>query len=138
MWGEQLHKILSILLLKAGKDLVTLFPVIRDWMEEFILGNKHLVASDIGHNMFIAEVNFYKLRYQMIWKFWNIKTSLPIYKYIIFYCFNQVMRLLAYLVKFGYYENFSEFEKLLGPIIEMSDGRNDLPFHTGEDQFGVV
>ncbi len=45
----------------------------------------------------------------------------------------QVLRLLAYLVKFGYYEDLSAFEKLLPAIIYMLDGSNDLPFRKGSE-----
>ena len=38
------------------KDLVTLFPVIRDWIAEFLLDIKDMTASEIGRNMLIEQV----------------------------------------------------------------------------------
>lgn len=38
------------------KDLVTLFPVIRDWIAEFLLEIKDITASQIGRNMLIEQV----------------------------------------------------------------------------------
>jgi len=35
---------------------VTLFPVIRDWIAEFLLEIKDLTASEIGRNMLIEQV----------------------------------------------------------------------------------
>lgn len=39
----------------------------------------------------------------------------------------QVLRLLAFLIKFGYYEDFAEIQRILGPLIDILDGHNDLP-----------
>ena len=38
------------------KDLVTLFPVIRDWIAEFLLDIRDMTASEIGRNMLIEQV----------------------------------------------------------------------------------
>ena len=38
------------------KDLVTLFPVIRDWIVEFLDDNKDMTASMVGRNMLIEQV----------------------------------------------------------------------------------
>jgi len=42
--------------LQIIKDLVTLFPVIRDWIAEFLLDIKDMMASEIGRNMLIEQV----------------------------------------------------------------------------------
>ena len=38
------------------KDLVTLFPVIRDWIVEFLDDNRDMTASMVGRNMLIEQV----------------------------------------------------------------------------------
>ena len=38
------------------KELVAIFPVLRDWIAEFLSENKCMIASDIGHNMLIEQV----------------------------------------------------------------------------------
>ena len=38
------------------KDLVTIFPVLRDWLAEFLNTNCIMTASDIGHNLLIEQV----------------------------------------------------------------------------------
>ncbi|XP_052817063.1 inositol 1,4,5-trisphosphate receptor type 3-like isoform X2 [Mya arenaria] len=38
------------------KDLVTIFPVLRDWLSEFLNNNCIMTASDIGHNLLIEQV----------------------------------------------------------------------------------
>ncbi|KAL4234550.1 hypothetical protein ACF0H5_006191 [Mactra antiquata] len=38
------------------KDLVTIFPVLRDWLAEFLNNNCIMTASDIGHNLLIEQV----------------------------------------------------------------------------------
>ncbi len=68
--------------------------MVRDWIAEFMNGNRFMVAADIAHNQLIA----------------------------------AVLRLLHYLIKFGYYEDFADIEKLVPPLIDMLDGRHDLPF----------
>ena len=35
---------------------MTLFPVVRDWIAEFLFANRYMVANDFGHNRLIAEV----------------------------------------------------------------------------------
>ena len=35
---------------------MTLFPVLRDWISEFLHENKDMTASQIGHNMLIEQV----------------------------------------------------------------------------------
>ncbi len=46
----------AICSLQIIKDLVTLFPVIRDWIAEFLDENKDMTASMIGRNMLIEQV----------------------------------------------------------------------------------
>ncbi|BFZ19741.1 hypothetical protein BsWGS_22780 [Bradybaena similaris] len=38
------------------KELVAIFPVLRDWIAEFLQQNNFMVASEIGHNMLIEQV----------------------------------------------------------------------------------
>ncbi|XP_078335085.1 inositol 1,4,5-trisphosphate-gated calcium channel ITPR2-like [Crassostrea virginica] len=38
------------------KELVAIFPVLRDWIAEFLLDNKFMIASEVGHNMLIEQV----------------------------------------------------------------------------------
>lgn len=42
--------------------------------------------------------------------------------------FSQVLRLLQYLVKFGYYMDVEDVRKLLPPLLSLLDGQHDLPF----------
>ncbi|XP_060075349.1 inositol 1,4,5-trisphosphate receptor type 1-like [Ylistrum balloti] len=37
-------------------DLVTIFPVLRDWLAEFLRQNCQMTASEIGHNLLIEQV----------------------------------------------------------------------------------
>ena len=43
---------------KVVKELVAIFPVLRDWIAEFLLDNKFMIASEVGHNMLIEQVKF--------------------------------------------------------------------------------
>lgn len=47
--------------LQIIKDLVTLFPVIRDWIAEFLFENKEMTANMIGRNMLIEQVGVKQL-----------------------------------------------------------------------------
>ncbi|XP_071092410.1 inositol 1,4,5-trisphosphate-gated calcium channel ITPR3-like isoform X4 [Haliotis cracherodii] len=38
------------------KELVAIFPVLRDWIAEFLSQNTCMIASDIGHNMLVEQV----------------------------------------------------------------------------------
>ena len=38
------------------KELVAIFPVLRDWIADFLDQNKCMFASEIGHNMLIEQV----------------------------------------------------------------------------------
>ncbi|KAK3610322.1 hypothetical protein CHS0354_029791 [Potamilus streckersoni] len=38
------------------KELVAIFPVLRDWIAEFLEMNNCMVASEIGHNMLVEQV----------------------------------------------------------------------------------
>lgn len=38
------------------RDLVTIFPVLRDWIKEFLDENTCMVANRIGHNMLVEQV----------------------------------------------------------------------------------
>lgn len=40
----------------------------------------------------------------------------------------QVLRLLHYLVRFGYYDRMADIKKLLTPLLSLMDGRNDKPY----------
>ncbi|CAH1800283.1 unnamed protein product [Owenia fusiformis] len=40
----------------------------------------------------------------------------------------QVLRLVHYLVKYGYYGQTDDIKKLLGPLLSLLDGRNDKPY----------
>ena len=53
--------------MQAAKDLVTLFPVVRDWIVDFLVQNRFLVASQTGRNTLISEVlNLMCMRVQCI------------------------------------------------------------------------
>ena len=39
------------------KELVAIFPVLRDWIAEFLSENLCMYASEIGHNMLIEQVS---------------------------------------------------------------------------------
>ena len=47
----------------------------------------------------------------------------------------QVLRLLHYLVKFGYYGNIRDIQELQKPLINLLNGKNDMPF-VQEDEKG--
>ena len=36
---------------------MTIFPVLRDWIQEFLDENQGMIATNIGHNMLIEQVN---------------------------------------------------------------------------------
>ncbi|XP_055890997.1 inositol 1,4,5-trisphosphate receptor-like isoform X3 [Biomphalaria glabrata] len=76
------------------KDLVTIFPVLRDWLAEFLSKNCTMTLNMVGRNLLIK----------------------------------QVLRLLQYLVKFGYYMDVEDIRKLLPPLLSLLDGRHDVPF----------
>ncbi|XP_035825085.1 inositol 1,4,5-trisphosphate receptor type 3 isoform X3 [Aplysia californica] len=76
------------------KDLVTIFPVLRDWLAEFLEKNCIMISSMLGCNLLIK----------------------------------QVLCLLQYLVKFGYYMDVEDVRKLLPPLLSLLDGRHDVPF----------
>ncbi|GFS12809.1 inositol 1,4,5-trisphosphate receptor type 1, partial [Elysia marginata] len=76
------------------KDLVTIFPVLRDWLAEFLAQNCTMTATMAGRNMLIV----------------------------------QVLSLLQYLVKFGYYMDLEDVRMLLPPLLSLLDGRHDVPF----------
>uniref|UniRef100_A0A1I8IDC1 Inositol 1,4,5-trisphosphate receptor n=1 Tax=Macrostomum lignano TaxID=282301 RepID=A0A1I8IDC1_9PLAT len=78
----------------AAKDLVTIFPVIRDWIAEFLDQNRMMVASQVANNILIE----------------------------------QVLKLLHYLVKFGYYGEVHDLARLLPALRNLLDGQNDIPF----------
>ncbi len=40
----------------------------------------------------------------------------------------QVLRLVHYLVKFGYYGDIEDIKRLLIPLLSLLDGRNDKPY----------
>ena len=47
------------------KDLVTIFPVLRDWLAEFLKLNCQMTASDVGHNLLIEQVSMMTARHLM-------------------------------------------------------------------------
>lgn len=79
---------------EVAKDLVTVYPVVRDWMAEFLEENTEICASDVGKNVLVCEV----------------------------------LRLLHFMVRFGYYSNATEIRILLKPLLRLIDGRTDRPF----------
>ena len=46
----------NVFVFQVVKELVAIFPVLRDWIAEFLSENKCMIASDIGHNMLIEQV----------------------------------------------------------------------------------
>ena len=46
----------------------------------------------------------------------------------------QVLKLLHFLVKFGYYGDTSDIQKLQEPLLSLLDGKNDLPFVLDAEQ----
>ena len=36
---------------------MAIFPVLRDWITEFLLDNNNMIACDVGHNMLIEQVS---------------------------------------------------------------------------------
>ncbi|CAL1526674.1 unnamed protein product [Lymnaea stagnalis] len=76
------------------KDLVTIFPVLRDWLAEFLSQNCIMTSNMVGRNLLVK----------------------------------QVLRLLQFLVKFGYYMDVEDVRKLLPPLLSLLDGRHDVPF----------
>uniref|UniRef100_A0A1I8H777 Inositol 1,4,5-trisphosphate receptor n=1 Tax=Macrostomum lignano TaxID=282301 RepID=A0A1I8H777_9PLAT len=42
--------------LRAAKDLITIFPVIRDWIAQFLDQNRYMVASQMSNNLLIEKV----------------------------------------------------------------------------------
>ena len=40
----------------------------------------------------------------------------------------QVLRLVHYLVRYGYYGEMEDLQKLLDPLLSLLDGRNDKPY----------
>ena len=48
----------GLFIYKVVKELVAIFPVLRDWIAEFLLDNKFMIASEVGHNMLIEQVMF--------------------------------------------------------------------------------
>ncbi len=47
----------------------------------------------------------------------------------------QVLRLVHYLVKFGYYGDIEDIKRLLIPLLSLLDGRNDKPYPNKEGRF---
>ena len=40
----------------------------------------------------------------------------------------QVLRLVHYLVMYGYYGNTDDIKQLMEPLVDLLDGRNDKPY----------
>ena len=45
----------------------------------------------------------------------------------------QVLRLVHYLVKYGYYGNTDDIKQLMRPLLDLMDGRNDKPYIKASD-----
>ena len=45
----------------------------------------------------------------------------------------QVLLMVNYLVRFGFYITWEDIEALLGPLLSLTDGRNDKPYVITED-----
>lgn len=43
----------------------------------------------------------------------------------------QVLRVLHFLVRFGYYQSLADLKKLIPPLLSLTDGRNDQPYPKG-------
>ena len=55
--GNHMSRLISLFCFKQiVKELVAIFPVLRDWIAEFLSENKCMIASDVGHNMLIEQV----------------------------------------------------------------------------------
>ena len=53
------------------KDLVTIFPVLKDWIMEFLASNDGMVATSTGHNNLIEQVgNFLTSELHIIFSSW--------------------------------------------------------------------
>ena len=65
---------------------MTLFPVLRDWTAEFLFAKWYMVANDFGHNRLIGEIHEHL----------NLIENA--------HAAAQELRLLEYLITFGYYE----------------------------------
>ncbi|KAH3824462.1 hypothetical protein DPMN_126298 [Dreissena polymorpha] len=46
----------------------------------------------------------------------------------------QVVRLLYYLVMFGYYMDAEDVQNLLPPLLNLLDGRHDFPFPSEKEK----
>ena len=56
--GNYMLPLISLFCFKQiVKELVAIFPVLRDWIAEFLSENKCMIASDVGHNMLIEQVH---------------------------------------------------------------------------------
>ena len=47
--------------MQVVRDLVTIFPVLRDWIQEFLSSNRGMIATSIGYNMLIEQVSYEQL-----------------------------------------------------------------------------
>ena len=50
----------------------------------------------------------------------------------------QVLRLVHYLVKYGYYGEMSDIKQLLGPMLSLMDGRNDKLYPKVKGRLSVL
>ncbi len=116
---------------------MTIFPVLRDWITEFLDQNDGMVVTQRGHNMLIEQVAV-----QTSQKLLHESNQVSLHVCDLFcalcriqqFCL-QVLRLLHYLVKFGYYGNIRDIQELQKPLINLLNGKNDLPF-VQEDEKG--
>ncbi|XP_076109900.1 inositol 1,4,5-trisphosphate-gated calcium channel ITPR2-like isoform X1 [Mytilus galloprovincialis] len=75
------------------RDLATLFPVLRDFIVDFMERNSQMIASEIGLNQLTE----------------------------------QLLCLLKHLVRFGYFGDLTEINKIIKPLIAVLDGSTDVP-----------
>lgn len=88
------------------------FPQLRNWIRIFFNENKvHLqVRVILSHSFFQPRQAFHKGHNQLT---------------------TEVLRLLHYLVSYGYYSNMTDIKGLLRPMLSVMDGRDDFPFRSG-------
>ena len=56
----------------------------------------------------------------------------------VLYFLIQVLRLVHYLVKFGYFGDLVDIKILLGPLLSLLDGRNDKPYPNVNSQYQIM
>ncbi|CAC5357472.1 unnamed protein product [Mytilus coruscus] len=89
--GEQSQ--FSVESCQGVRDLATLFPVLRDFIVDFMERNSQMIASEVGLNQLIE----------------------------------QLLCLLKHFVRFGYFGDLTEINKIIKPLIAVLDGSTDVP-----------